>query len=155
MSPFARLVASALLALAPAVAHPVAAQMPTVAGLWLTENRGGVIDIASCGDAGTATLCGRIVGLAEFEADGSAPRDWRGGTQCGLRIIEDARLTSDGVWEGRITDPRDGRVYGAELRLDETGRLRLRGYLGLPLLGSTQLWTRYTGGLTRDCHLRP
>jgi hypothetical protein len=29
----------------------------------------------------------------------------------------------------------------------------MRGYIGIPLLGRTTIWTRYEGKLTPDCHL--
>ena len=45
--------------------------------------------------------------------------------------------------EGHITDPRNGDVWGVELHLDPHGNLALRGFLGVPLLGRTQTWTRY------------
>jgi hypothetical protein len=40
-----------------------------------------------------------------------------------------------------------------ELHLDPHGELRLRGFLGIPLLGQTQTWTRYAGPLPEDCRL--
>lgn len=118
-------------------------------GTWLTEDHGGVIEIAPCG----ASLCGRIVGIAELRPDGSLPVDVHGRSQCGLTIISDAKQGSNHKWTGQITDPETGHVYSAQLWLDQAGRLHLRGYIGLPLFGATQVWTPYRAPVPKDCRL--
>jgi len=47
-------------------------------------------------------------------------------------------------WEGgTILDPKTGKVYRCRLDYDiEKNRVTVRGYIGLPLLGRTQLWER-------------
>jgi uncharacterized protein (DUF2147 family) len=37
--------------------------------------------------------------------------------------------------------------------LDEHRNLHLRGFIGIPLLGSTQIWHPFTGRLTAACGL--
>jgi uncharacterized protein (DUF2147 family) len=119
-------------------------------GAWLVEGRDGVIAIAPCG----AGLCGRIVGMLEpLRSDGSPRVDEHGRPQCGLTILHAAAGDESGLWQGEITDPIDGSVWQCQLSVDGEGRLHLRGYVLLPLLGQTQLWTSYTGHLTRDCRM--
>lgn len=44
---------------------------------------------------------------------------------------------------GAILDPKNGKIYNAKLSLTEAGsQLRVRGYIGTPLLGRTQIWHR-------------
>jgi uncharacterized protein (DUF2147 family) len=117
-------------------------------GYWSTQGGHGVIEITRCGD----DLCGRIVGIGRAP-DEPVPTDVQGRSQCGLPIISDARPESDGSWLGRITDPRNGRTYQAKFWVDETGRLHLRGFIGTPLLGQTQIWDRFSGQLTGQCGL--
>ncbi len=126
-----------------------AAATPSPIGLWLTQDQDGVIEIAQCG----AVLCGRIVGLGRFAPDGSATRDVHGVSDCGLALMTGMKPIADNLWRGNIYDPENGATYDAQFRVDPQGRLRLRGFIFLPLFGSTQVWTRYTGKLTEDCHM--
>lgn len=148
----ARLSAVVVLAMLGDAAHAQPATPPAASpeGTWLTEDGTGVVEIAPCGQ----DLCGRIVGIGEFQPDGSAPRDTQGRSECGLTILVLDSRTGAESWEGRVTDPEDGRTYNTTVRLDDAGRLRLRGYIGIPLFGSTQTWTRYPGRLTPDCHMQ-
>jgi uncharacterized protein (DUF2147 family) len=139
----------ALLAVPAHGAVPRRASPPAeVVGSWLTEGADGVIAIAPCGDA----LCGRIIGIRRRPGE-PMPRDVHGAPQCGLTILKDERPTAEGDWLGEITDPRDGRVYRAKLWLDARGRLRVRGFLGLPLFGQTQTWRRFTGTIGPECRI--
>lgn len=122
----------------------------TPTGLWLTQDRGGVIAITPCGSG----LCARIVGIVLDHPTDATPVDYRGVSQCGLRLISEARQIRPGLWKGHILDPRNGSIYDAELKLDSRGRLVLRGFLGIPLLGRTETWTRYTGRVPPDCRMQ-
>ena len=114
-------------------------------GLWATPSGHGVIAIDPCGDA----LCGQIVGIDRAPTE-PMPTDVHGQSQCGLTIITNERPDGSGTWLGNVTDPRDGSTYDAKIWL-ESGNLHLRGYIGIPLLGSTQVWHKFTGHLTADC----
>jgi uncharacterized protein (DUF2147 family) len=95
----------------------------------MTEDHQGVVRIEPCGDA----YCGRVVGISDFPPGG-------------------LRRTEDGRRRGTITNPDDGRTYDALLWVGPDGDMRLRGFIGLPLLGSTQHWPKFRGTTTADCH---
>lgn len=116
-------------------------------GDWLVEDRDGVITMARCGDA----WCGTITGVNSFPEGGLRARS--GEPQCQLTIVR-MRPGDDNRLHGTIRDPRNDSNYDAQMWLAEDGTLRLRGYVGIPLLGSTQTWTRFTGTRTKDCHFR-
>jgi uncharacterized protein (DUF2147 family) len=139
---------AAVLVIGLAAASASAAPADSPFGMWATANGHGVIAIAQCGD----TLCGRIVGIDRKPTE-PMPTDVDGRPQCGLMIISNERPQSDGTWLGQITDPRDGGVYRAKLWLDAQGNLRVRGFIGIPALGATQTWHRFTGRLTAACGL--
>ncbi len=131
------------LALSASLAH---ATEPS--GLWWTEDHSGVIAIAPC-DLG---LCGRIVGQPNpLLPDGSLPRDWRGEPECGLDFLDVRATDTANLWLGQVLDPRNGQRWNAEIYLDADGNLRLRGYILTPLLGQTQIWTRFAGRVNDKC----
>jgi uncharacterized protein (DUF2147 family) len=131
---------------------PVRAAPPGPVGAWVTAGHDAVIEIYQCGDS----LCGAISGIVLAPGD-KTPVDWQGQSQCGLVIVKTAASPTQGdtaTWFGSIVNPRDGSVYHARLALDANGNLLLRGYVGLPLFGETQTWTRYAGAnLPPDCRI--
>jgi uncharacterized protein (DUF2147 family) len=137
-------------ALAVALTTSAALAVPSTSpcGNWLTANGHGVIQITECGTA----LCGRIVGVDRTPSE-PMPLDVYGHPLCGLTIITNERPETDGTWLGEITDPRDGGRYQAKLWIDQDGALRLRGFIGIPALGATQTWHKFTGHLASDCRM--
>ncbi len=123
-----------------------AAEPPSPAGRWLTEDRGGVIEIAPCGDA----LCGRIIGM---KYTGAMPTDHWHRPQCGLGLLYGLK-PGETSWNGKVLDPKGGTLYAARVTIPDPATLKLRGYVGLELFGQTVTWTRYTGGpIGSACHM--
>ena len=61
----------------------------------------------------------------------------------GMEILTGLRKTSETYSGGQILDPDDGEIYRASIHLTDQGnKLDLRAYIGIPLLGRTQTWTR-------------
>jgi len=60
----------------------------------------------------------------------------------GLGIIENLRKQGDEYSGGSIMDPENGKTYKCTLGLIDSNRLKVRGYIGIALLGRTQYWTR-------------
>lgn len=126
------------------------AASPAVVGFWLTQGGDAVVAISPC----NGDLCGRLTGLFLDRPTDRMPVNYRGVSQCNLPLIT-ARQIRPHLWKGRITDPRNGDVWGVELHLDPRGNLALRGFFGLPLLGHTQTWIRYPGIPPADCRIGP
>jgi len=141
-------VLAALVALPALIASPTLAQQGPI-GRWLTQDGRGVVAIEPCG----AVLCGAVVGVTGFQPNGAPPVDYQGRSRCKLQIIGDLHVDEPGIWAGHIMNPDDGNVYTIHISLDPQGRLLMRGFIGIPLLGRTTVWTRYQGRLTTDCHL--
>ncbi|QDH25718.1 DUF2147 domain-containing protein [Neokomagataea tanensis] len=117
-------------------------------GQWLTQDKDGIFEIKPCGQA----LCGWLVGLDYTD---EVPRDFEGRSECRLEMLTDFTPIDDRRWQGRILDPRSGHSYQARIWKDGPQVLKLRGFvLGVPLLGSTQKWTRYDGpAVDTECHM--
>ena len=142
--------AAATLAHGQAVRADVASPPPT--GRWLTADHSAVIQIAPC----QAGLCGEIVGIHLKHPGDPMPEDWRGDPQCGMTIIQTAPATTPSgqtIWKGYVLDPRNGVFHPALLAVDAFKRLVLRGYMFIPLLGRSQVWTAYQGPTLPGCHL--
>jgi len=94
-------------------------------------------------------LTGRIVRLFREPGEDPAPVcvDCSGERHnqpvVGMTILWDFRRQGD-VWKGgEVLDPEGGSVYRANLHLRDNGtRLVLRGYIGVPLIGRSQVWER-------------
>jgi len=123
-----------------------------VTGRWLTQKGNGIIAITTCGDS----ICGKVDWMRppSDARPGVVPRDTnnpdpalRQHPMCGLQIISGFRRESGNHWvEGRIYDPESGKIYHANITLEDANHLRLRGYVGIPLLGESQIWTRVHPG---------
>ena len=48
-----------------------------------------------------------------------------------------------GKWEnGTIYDPNNGNTYSCNMELEGTNTLKVRGYIGISLIGRTEIWKR-------------
>lgn len=121
-----------------------------VFGLWLSDKGNAIVELRPCGDE----ACGRIVWLEKpRDVDGDLRRDIRNQREalqsrliCGLTMVVGFERAKPGVWEdGYIYNPEDGRTYTARMEMRDDGRLEVRGFVGLPILGKTRIWTRAEG----------
>jgi uncharacterized protein (DUF2147 family) len=61
----------------------------------------------------------------------------------GMEILRDFEQDDDEWSGGYILDPREGKEYKCYLELlDQGKRLKVRGYVGIALLGRTQYWQK-------------
>jgi uncharacterized protein (DUF2147 family) len=61
----------------------------------------------------------------------------------GLVILKGLSADGDEYNGGTITDPNSGDVYKAKIEAVEGGKkLKVRGFLGISLLGRTQVWLK-------------
>ena len=61
----------------------------------------------------------------------------------GLTIIKNMVCKPGICSKGTILDPRNGKIYHATMRLVNNGnQLKVRGYIGMPMLGKTVVWNR-------------
>ena len=127
--------------------HTALAQDKIPTGLWLTGNERSAIEIRPCQD-NEQELCGRIAWIIEdgMQFDTENPdKALRDRPICGLQILKNFEQSSKSPdkWEdGKIYKADDGDTYHANLKVLEQDKLRVHGYVGIPLFGKTQIWTR-------------
>jgi hypothetical protein len=61
----------------------------------------------------------------------------------GMTILSGLKPEGSEWAGGEVLDPASGKVYRARIKLADAGRkLEMRGYVGVPTLGRTQVWLR-------------
>ena len=60
----------------------------------------------------------------------------------GLEIVKGLEKVGDKYEGGYITDPDNGKRYKCYIELEDANTLKVRGYIGMAILGRTQLWQR-------------
>lgn len=107
------------------------------------------IEIYKCADK----YCGKIVWLRDpYYKDGTEKRDTNNPNESlqnrpamGMNILTDFEYDEDLEWEGgKIYDPEEGKTYCCVINMDKDNNkiLKVRGYVGFPLIGRTGFWDR-------------
>ncbi len=61
----------------------------------------------------------------------------------GLVFLTDFEYKGDNLWDhGEIYDPKNGSTYDSYMKLSDDNTLRVRGYIGLSIIGRTTIWSR-------------
>ncbi|MDO5607959.1 MAG: DUF2147 domain-containing protein [Capnocytophaga sp.] len=60
----------------------------------------------------------------------------------GLVIISGLKKDGNEWSGGKILDPKNGKEYKCYITLESDDKLKLRGYVGISLMGRTQYWYR-------------
>jgi uncharacterized protein (DUF2147 family) len=136
-------------------ASPTAAP---IVGYWLVESRDAVIRIEPVGDQYEGHIVWQLhdkYGPEDgAELSGKTVTDrknpdpaLRSRPLTGLRLLWGLRYDPDrATWvDGRVYNSDNGKVYHCEIRMLGEDKLRLRGYIGITLLGGNTIWTRVDG----------
>ncbi len=61
----------------------------------------------------------------------------------GMTILTGMKADNDHFAGGQILDPNNGKIYKSKMELEDKGKkLKVRGYIGVPMLGRSQVWMR-------------
>ena len=142
----ATVIASALVA----AAGSVAAQS-TPAGVWKTiddktKTERAQIRISEAGGVFTGKLEKLLAADAKPDAlCDKCSDDRKDKPIVGLEIVRGVKKgDSENTWDGgTILDAAEGKVYKVRMQPIEGGKkMEVRGYIGAPMFGRTQIWTR-------------
>lgn len=160
-------IAMAAAALALGLAHTAGAQEAATAqaraasaphpkaplGRWITESGNLEVDIAACPTApgashsgsGSPTLCGKVVRVLANRSMSASGTDMAAADArpaLGMTLLSGLRESGDGDYQGEIYNRENAKTYRARLTPAEPDQLLVRGYVGIPLFGKTQVWRR-------------
>jgi uncharacterized protein (DUF2147 family) len=131
---------TALLFIVPAHADPAA-----VAGTWLSGDGDGLIEVRVNGNEISATILGspnKDPDRPKMDVKNPDPA-LRDRLLIGLDIFSGFGYDGDGAWSGGfIYDPNSGKTYRCKLKLTSNNTLKVRGFIGISLIGRTEIWKR-------------
>ena len=129
------------------------AGLNNILGIWKTAMDESKVEVFMCGEK----ICAKIIWLKNPVYTDS--RDGKVGTPVidrknpdpalrsrpvlGLRILEGFTAEGENNWgNGTCYDPKSGNTYRGKIHQVAPDRLKLRGYIGIPLFGRSSVWTR-------------
>lgn len=114
-------------------------------GEWWTEGNEGRIQFARYRDG---TYRGTTVCCEKGTKDVNNPKpELRSRSTVGIVIIWGLKYDGDGEFSGgHVYNPRDGKTYGMNVEILDKDTIKIRGFLGISLLGQSQVWKRAKKG---------
>ncbi|MCH7315578.1 DUF2147 domain-containing protein [Acinetobacter sp. ANC 3882] len=127
----------------------------SVEGYWRvisdrTSEQSAIIEIKKAGDGTyrgkTVYIYPNLRGGTGSENCTNCPAPYTNKPRLGLEfmtnLIQDPKDPSTYV-KGKFIDPTSGKIYSGKMRLSEDGkRLKVRGYIGVSVLGRSAVWIR-------------
>lgn len=121
-----------------------------VLGIWYNEEKDAKVEIYE----EDGKFFGNVIWLEEpIDPDTGKPKlddenpdeEMQKRPLMGLLLVWEFEYDKNGVWEdGHIYDPKSGNTYSCYMKLESMDKLKVRGYIGISLIGRTTYWTRTT-----------
>ncbi|MES2690456.1 MAG: DUF2147 domain-containing protein [Bacteroidota bacterium] len=118
-----------------------------ILGTWITGSGKAHVEIRKFNN----TYYGQIVWLKEpNDANGKPKTDKNNSDRSrhnnpilGLKMLLGFSYKGDKQWkDGTIYDPENGSTYSCKIEMTDANSLNIRGYVGVSLLGRTDVWKR-------------
>ncbi|MEE4257194.1 MAG: DUF2147 domain-containing protein [Bacteroidales bacterium] len=123
-------------------------QPDDILGVWLNEDEDAHIEVYKDGDL----YFGKIIWLKfPIDEETGKPKldkhnpdpELQKRPSLGIKLLTDFEWDGDNEWdEGDIYDPKSGKTYSCYIVMKEYDLLKIRGYIGISLIGRTTYWTR-------------
>ncbi|MGI6198069.1 MAG: DUF2147 domain-containing protein [Candidatus Cloacimonadaceae bacterium] len=119
-----------------------------ITGKWYTEKKDSIIQIFKT-EAGSYN--GKLVWIKEaIDKDGkpivdknNPDKKLRNRPLMNMVIITGLEYKKKASYEGgKIYNPDDGKTYNCKVEMPNVNTLKLRGFVGVSVLGKTNTWTR-------------
>ena len=117
-----------------------------ILGRWINPSGEGQIEIYKRGDK----YFGKLAWIKEPNDENGKPKtdeknpseSLRSKPILGLEILKNFVFEGDKWSDGTIYDPKSGKTYSCKLTLKSNNQLNIRGYIGVSLIGRTEVWKR-------------
>jgi uncharacterized protein (DUF2147 family) len=122
-------------------------------GVWLTADGSTRVRFEACAQgSGSPQICGHVIWLKE-PIDPASGAPWKDGKNdnpalrsrplmgMALVTVKTDGAGSQGVWQGEVYNPLDGRTYTGSLTRVSANRLRLEG-CALVIFCQSEIWER-------------
>lgn len=113
-----------------ALGAPASAQAQALEGKWTNSKRSVIVNVARCGDA----YCGTV--------SWASPKNRDKGATPGTRVLSDLKRVGDGVYKGRVYEPKREIRGSATVRQVGPNVMVVKGCAVLGMLCREQRWTR-------------
>jgi len=114
----------------------------SVLGTWLVPKEDAKVTISKCGE----NFCGTITWLKTPEdLDTKNPDPGKRKNKIlGMKMLWGFTFKKNEWVGGQIYDPDSGNTYRCKMWLKSADKLNVKGYVGIPLFGRSEIWTRVT-----------
>jgi len=100
-------------------------------GFWLTTNGESIVQIYKTDNG---LYQGRLIWTRDQSDEAKK--------YYGSMILTDFTQINTTLYRGQVNDPEKQNVYSCTITMRSGNALDLRGYIGIPLFGRTEHWTR-------------
>jgi uncharacterized protein (DUF2147 family) len=135
-----------LMVSASAGAQGLSPKLQGAVGHWQVVNSDGTPG----GKVDTYLQDGKLFGRVTEVRPGRTPKDvcdkcsgeYKGQLILGMVIMRGFHAEGDDWVDGTVVDPENGKEYKGKIWAVGTDALKMRGFVGISLLGRTETWTR-------------
>jgi uncharacterized protein (DUF2147 family) len=135
-----------MVAVAGARAQQLSDKLQNAVGRWQVVNSDG----SSGGKVDTYLTDGKLFGRVTEVRPGRTPKDvcdkcsgeYKNQLILGMVIMRNFHPEGEDWADGTVVDPENGKEYKGKIWAVGKDSLKMRGYVGISLLGRTETWTR-------------
>jgi uncharacterized protein (DUF2147 family) len=136
----------ALFTIAEASAQQLTPKLQNAVGHWQIMNGDGTPG----GKADTYLENGKLFGRVTEVRPGRTPKDvcdncsgeYKNQLILGMVFMRNFHMEGDDWVGGTVVDPENGKEYKGKIWAEGADKLHMRGYIGISLLGRTEIWER-------------
>jgi len=132
--------------IAGAGAQQLTPKLQNAIGHWQVGNSDG----SHGGHVDTYLVEGKLFGRVTQVRPGRTPKDvcdkcsgeYKNQLILGMMLMRNFHAEGDDWVDGTVVDPENGKEYKGKIWAVGTDKLKMRGYIGISLLGRTESWVR-------------